>query len=300
VEAQRRQVQRARVWQRTAGKRAARQVETELAIQEREDRQRRYRDDDDVFLIRGHDEAEAVTTDLGRHVAALDALLAAALSAPPDVSFAALRRPSDAGPWAWLRLPGGWLPDWVPGVRAARARARVRAFAEEQAVDVLEAGYRARDRDAVEAYAGVVLGARSWPDGFDPSWRLRYRPGSRQLDVEYELPGPHGTAVPGAESRRRYADVVAQIVLCVLVDLYRALGPDVVDVIRLNARVSADGERADRPHLVSLAVTRERWTSSGLAGDPQGTLRALHALVSPDPYGLVPVRPVAVFQARVS
>src|SRR6266542_1641428 len=304
---QRRQAQLVRIWQRTAAKRAARQVETELAIQEREDQQRRYADAGErieAYRSRRHTEAREASAELAKRTAALDSLLETALSTPLDVGFPALKRRSAPG------------RRWLPGQRSARERARAQA----EAIGRLEAGYRARSREAVEEYAGIVLAARSWPEGLQPSWRLRYRPGSRQLDAEYELPGPQLVPVaracrylperdelvwdpaPETEVRHRYAGVVAQVVLCVLADLYRALEPTVVDVIRLNGRVSVVDERSsrrDRPHLVSLAVTRQRWTSLRLgSADPYAHLHALDALVSPNPYALVPVRPWAVFEPR--
>jgi hypothetical protein len=274
----RRTAQRMRVWLRTAAKRAARQVETELAIQQRNDRQRR----------------NEIRTAAANRSAELDSLLATALFRPLDVGFESLKRPA---------VPAGWLASRVPFGRAARERARAEALAHNEAVDRLAAGYRERTREAVEEYAAIVLAARSWPAGFDPSWRLRYRRGARQLDAEYDLPGPQVVpAGPADDRRRRYADVVAQVVLCVLVDLYRALEPEVVDVIRFNGRVRAGAAgalAAYRPHLVSLAVTRERWASVRLTtADPLACLRSVDALVSPDPYALVPVRPGAVFEAR--
>jgi restriction system protein len=136
------------------------------------------------------------------------------------------------------------LPDWLPGQRAARERARAAAYTEYRqavadyraaefdrvrrlsvaklehqrreaaaaaaagahnaAVDRLQAGYRERRPAAVEEFAGIVLSTRSWPDGIVPRWQLRYRPDFCQIDGECVLPGPE--AVPRV---RRYRYVAA-------------------------------------------------------------------------------------------
>jgi restriction system protein len=133
------------------------------------------------------------------------------------------------------------LPDWVPGQRAARERARVAAYtayrqaladhraaefdrvrrlsvarlehqrreataregidAHNAAVDRLQAGYRERKPAAVEEFARIVLSTRSWPDGVVLHWRLRYRPDYGQIDGECVLPEP---GVVPAVRRYRY------------------------------------------------------------------------------------------------
>ncbi len=276
AELQRRQTQRLRIWQRTAAKRAARQVETELAIEEREKRQRA-------------DAAPSSDQD--------DSLLAAAVSRPLKIGLPALRRrymvaPVDVGdldvPLEPPR-PEQFRPArWVPRPRAARERRETAAEAAYQAAvaayeaaefdrvrqlstakrdhqqsqaavaERLWADYQAGDRAAVETFAQVVLTSRPLPPGFGSSWPVQYEPEPHQLAVEYELPGRVG-----------YADV-AQIVLRALFDLFHVLDEGVVEVISFN------GLAIDGPSLVSATVTRERWAEAPLLGnDAQAVLRAL-------------------------
>jgi restriction system protein len=159
-----------RVWQRTTAKRAARQVETEEAILEREARLRaarveppryaRKRETYAEYVRRRTAEAHDATLAAANHAAALDGIWAAAKASPLHVSFGSLRRRATAAPFDANGLdvplpapraedfqPGdGHLPAWVPGQRTARERARAAAYAEyRQAV----ADHRAAEFDRV-------------------------------------------------------------------------------------------------------------------------------------------------------
>ena len=256
------------IWQRTAAKRAARQLETEEAILHREARLRASRTEQppygrepesyEAYVRRRNAEARAATLGAAHRAAALDGVWTTALASPLHVSFGSLRRRAAATPFDanGLDVPlpepraedyqpdAANLPEWVPGQRAARERARVAAYAayrqalaehraaefdrvrrlsvarlEHQrreaaaregvdahnaAVDRLQAGYRERKPAAVEEFARIVLSTRSWPDGVVLHWRLRYRPDYGQIDGECVLPEPG--VVP---SVRRYRYVAA-------------------------------------------------------------------------------------------
>jgi hypothetical protein len=267
-----RQAQRLRVWRSTAAKRAARQVETELAIEERQERQRSY----------------------AAHVA--DELLIAAVAAPLKVGRLALRRrymqaPVDVGdlerPLEPPRRSRTGRLHWSRAVRERRAaeaesayRAAIEAYeqaefdrvrqlstakrdhqrSQAEAADRLWAGYQAGERDAVATYAVVVLSSRA-PDRAGTPWQVQYAPAERLLTVEYELP---------TDARR--ADVVAQFALRALFDLFHTLDAALVEVISFNGLAVAG------PSLVSVTVTRDRWAAqSVLDHDAQTVLRKLSA-----------------------
>ncbi|GAA0913052.1 hypothetical protein [Virgisporangium aurantiacum] len=183
------------------------------------------------------------------------------------------------------------------------------ANAHNATVDRLRAGYREHDPGAVEEFARIVLSARSWPDGVMLRWRLTYRPDYCQIDAECDLPGPEivpgvrryryvaaadairRQLVPEEELRRRYDAAVEQIALVALFDLFHALAPDVVDVVRLDGRLSAPPPEPEPP-LVSVAAARSEWDALPLRAEPPADLlRRLDARVSPSPYDAVPVIP---------
>jgi hypothetical protein len=145
------------------------------------------------------------------------------------------------------------------------------------------------------------------------SCRRHYRPESRQLDSECVLPDPDVVPavrryryvpavddirrqfLPEVELRERYADCVAQIAVSALFDLFTCLDPDVVDVVRLDARARvAPYFDVAGPHVLSVVATRQAWTALRPGEqDPLAVLAALGARVSPDPYAGVPVPPHA-------
>jgi len=238
-----------RIWRRTAAKRAARQVETELAIEERQERQRAYA------------------------AAAADELLIAAMAAPLKIDRSALRRrymqaPVDVGDLGRPLVPPrrerfGRRP-WPPWSRAARERFeaeaesayraavaeyeeaefdRVRRLStakrdhqrrQAEAADRLWAEYQAGDPDAVAMYATVVLSSRPWPHSVAVSWHVRYEPGARRLTIEHEFPADAGNS-----------DAVAHVALRVLFDLFHTLDAGLVEVVSFDGRT----------------VTRERWAA---------------------------------------
>jgi restriction system protein len=146
---------------------------------------------------------------------------------------------------------------------------------------------------------------------------LAYVPESRQLVVEYELPGLDviptvkeyryvktrdditSTARPAKEVRDRYIGVVTQVTLRTVHELFEADRMPLVDTIVFNGMVDtvdpATGQ-AQRPCLVTLRATRDEFTALNLAKvDPAACLQHLNALVSKRPEALAPVRPVLEF-----
>lgn len=170
LELLRQQQQQWRVWQRTAAKRAARQIETEQAILAREARLRAARPEPppygrqpetyEEYVRRRTAQARAATLYAADRATALDGVWQAALASPSHVSFGSLRRRATAAPFVanGLDVPvpaprpedyqpdGAHLPAWVPGQRGARERARAAAYAQyRQAV----ADHRATEFDRV-------------------------------------------------------------------------------------------------------------------------------------------------------
>ncbi|GIJ46424.1 hypothetical protein Val02_33100 [Virgisporangium aliadipatigenens] len=192
-----------------------------------------------------------------------------------------------------------------------------RARAQHAEVDALARRYREGDPVAVEEYSRFVLARRSWPPQFAPLWRVRYRPELCQLDVEGELPPPellprfrsyryvpardtfHRQPVPPREINERYRRLIAQTTLCALVDLFSTSAAEVVDVIQLNGRVTAEAPGTGlpvRPCLVSVAVARNEYDALEPAGaDPLALLARVDGRLSERPLLLKPVQPWADF-----
>jgi len=201
--------------------------------------------------------------------------------------------------------------------RRHREKLAAKVTAHNAAIDRFAAIFAAADPKAVVEYFGLVLGNSVYPNEFPQRYRLSYSPEPRQLVVEYHLPTvdviptvreyqyiPAGdkvaaTARSTAEIAERYTDLVTQITLRTVHELFEADRSALLATVVLNGIVDtidpATGRRA-RPCLVSVRVDREPFLRINLAKvDPAACLRRLNASISPRPEFLEPVRPVLDF-----
>jgi restriction system protein len=198
-------------------------------------------------------------------------------------------------------------------VRAAEAK----VAAHNAQIDRFAAAVAAAEPTAVVEYFGMVLGNSVYPDDFPQHYRLAYLPASRQLVVEYHLPPVDVVPAvreyryvrvrdevltvprPAEETRRWYADLIAQVSLRTVHELYEADRGRLIETVVFNGIVDTVDRRTGRPVrpcLVSLRTTRDRFTALDLGRvDPLACLRHLHAALSPQPDELAAVRPVVAF-----
>ncbi|WP_432944561.1 restriction endonuclease [Kribbella sp. CA-253562] len=203
---------------------------------------------------------------------------------------------------------------------AQRAHAMQVADAERRAteanakVDALEQAYKAKKPEAVNDYVEMVLESRPLPDGFPTDVEVAYQAEVRRMFVVMELPGvdaiPAQTeyryvrakdeivpkARPVREINQRYSNLVAQLVLRTMRDVFDVVGKDLIGDVAISAHVSTRNRatgQPERPCLVSLITTREDFSELVLTDlDPSECLRHLNALVSKHPWDLEAVRPV--------
>jgi restriction system protein len=198
-----------------------------------------------------------------------------------------------------------------------RQRVDAEVAAQNAEVDKFAAAFTAAEPAAVVEYFGMVLANSVYPDYFPHMYRLAYIPESRQLVVEYELPGLDviptvkeyryiktrnevtSTARPAKEFRDRYLAIVTQVTLRTVHELFEADRSPLVDTIAFNGMVDAVDPGTGqvlRPCLVTLRTTRDEFTTLNLAKfDPAACLQHLNASVSKRPEALAPVRPVLEF-----
>jgi restriction system protein len=198
-------------------------------------------------------------------------------------------------------------------VRALESKVQQR----DHEVQEWESAYRASDPDAIVAYNTMVLERSEYPDGFPQHARLAYLPESKQLVIEYELPGP--LVVPSvteytfgksrdviqerprkpAEIKELYQEIVAAVALRTVSEVLEADQGEHIDVVVFNGFVEAVDPatgREIRPHLVSVRTTKEEFLQLDLRRvDRRACLRNLGAQVSPRPAELQPIKPVVEF-----
>jgi restriction system protein len=206
----------------------------------------------------------------------------------------------------------------------ARRRLHRQTVAEERRrhetrVDQFAAAVEAGEQDAIEDFFTQVLDTSPYPEGFSQLARVIYLPHARDLVIEFELPPQQIIPVdhddryvqsrdeidpiarPTKEIKARYGQLIAQVALRTIHEVFRADDVLVVDTVTFVGLVStvdkATGQPI-RPSSLSVSVDRERFSELVLAEvDPVTCLRHLNALVSPHPYDLEPVTPIVDFEA---
>jgi restriction system protein len=173
------------------------------------------------------------------------------------------------------------------------------------------------DPEAVSAYTTMVLERSSYPDDFPHEFEIAYVPASRQVVVEYELPGyaviPAVSAYRYIKSRdaieeksRRngesvdlYRDVVAAVSLRTIHEIFESDVRDHIDTVCLNGYVSTVDRATGRdinPHLISVRATKGTFLQLDLARvDKKICLKNLGAHVSANPEEAVAVKPIVEF-----
>ncbi|MFI9365747.1 restriction endonuclease [Kitasatospora sp. NPDC053057] len=173
---------------------------------------------------------------------------------------------------------------------------------------------RAGEPEAVQEYftAGLYASA-AWPEGFPHRLVAAWEVSSRQLVVNWELPGPDvvpaagrvryvkaddreaEVARPATERKALYREVLAQSALRVAAELFRADRDGMLDSVVLNGFVlgidPATGREAER-FLSTLTATRAEF--SGLALDrvaPVECFQGLGGKLSARPERLDEVKP---------
>lgn len=184
-------------------------------------------------------------------------------------------------------------------------------------VEALEAAYRAGDPEHIQLYASMVLERSCYPDGFPTEYRLAYTPESRQLTVEYELPGPDVIPTVAscryvksrdeidvkhrkpAELKAIYRDLVAKVALRTIHELVESDQGRHIDVIAFNGHVHRIDPATGidtHPCLISVRTTKAEFEAIKLDRvEPTECVKSLGAQVSPHPDACQPVKPIVEF-----
>ncbi len=212
----------------------------------------------------------------------------------------------------------------VAQARAAWARraadAKRKAEAQNAQVEQLAIGFREHDRFAVSEYVQLVLDRSPYPKGFPAERHAGYVPESGLLAVEWFLPTydiipreknfrhvktrktVEPAARPPADAERLYNNVIAQIAVRTVREVFTVTPEDMVSTIVFNGHVDtvdpATGRRI-RPPLISMRATREKFDELVLTEprfDPVASIkRHFFAAISLHPEELKPVEPVMPF-----
>lgn len=200
---------------------------------------------------------------------------------------------------------------------AAKEEALGQIRAHNATVDEFERSYLAGDPASIVAYCNMVLERSEYPDGFPQQFRTAFAADSRELVVDYQLPG--ADLIPAelefrynktkdilesklrkkTEIKQRYQDLVAAIALRTLHEVFEADRPRHIALITFSGYVEGVDPATGRdvsPYLISVRATRERFEEIDLHRvDTRACLRNLGASVSASADELVPVKPIIHF-----
>lgn len=199
-------------------------------------------------------------------------------------------------------------------ILAAAEKAHSDAVAE---VEAFKASLASGDPTSVVEYFDLVLKASTYPDTFPQNFRLAFVPESKQLVVEYELPGLD--CIPKtkeyryvkakneitssernvSQTRSLYASVVAQLTLRTVHEIFEADRTGLIESVVFNGivrTVHPGSGQPIQPCLITLRATRSTFLQLDLSKvDASACLKHLSASVSRNPAELEPVRPVLEF-----
>jgi restriction system protein len=184
-------------------------------------------------------------------------------------------------------------------------------------VEAFRTAFEAAEPSAVVQYFALVLERSHYPDGFPQGFRLAYIPESRQLVIQYELPGfnvipavaeykyvKSGDRVtqkarPQRERQASYKRVVAAVTVRTLHEVFEADRSQLAETVVFNGHVDTINDatgKQEYPCLVTLMTTRDSFMDRDFGRvDPLACLLDLSASVSKNPAELAPVRPVLEF-----
>jgi restriction system protein len=204
------------------------------------------------------------------------------------------------------RLQDDWTR-YQAGIHEREARAAV----ENERLDGFIAALMSGHPAAVEEYLSIVFGNSVYPGDLVSVTDYAFDGATHELRIELRLPRPDelpreksyryvkakdeivATDQTQKEQRDRYALLVMNCALRTLHEVWESDRVGHVSTISLTAFVEhvdpATGRDVRTP-LLAVAVSRERFTTIDLArAEPPETLRHLNAVMSKDPWRLVPI-----------
>jgi restriction system protein len=192
-------------------------------------------------------------------------------------------------------------------------------FIEEQqlknaALDRQRDKYLNSDPGAVVEYCDMVLARSSYPSYFPQEYDLDYNPDNRILVVEYSLPAPESIPtvkevkyvqsrnelveqhLPPAQSAKLYDDLLYQIVLRTVHELFEADVVNAIDGIVYNGWVTSidrgTGQEV-KACVLSLQTRRQEFTSINLRqAEPKACFKSLKGVGSSKLHSLAAVPPI--------
>lgn len=181
-------------------------------------------------------------------------------------------------------------------------------------VDAKRTAYQSSDPDAITEYCDLVLSSSRYPDYLPQEFDLDYHITVKTIIVDYRLPAPDDLPrlkavkyvasrdefeeqyISEAQSSKLYDDVLYQIVLRTVHELFEADTITAIDAIVFNGIVTATDRTTGKPTtacVLSIRVNRAEFLEINLAQvDPKACFKSLKGVGSSKLHGLSPVPPI--------
>jgi len=186
--------------------------------------------------------------------------------------------------------------------------------AKNAIVDGKRIAYEAGRQEAIVEYMDLVLSISRYPDYFPQEFDIEYDPATKTAIVDYQLPAPENLPtlkavkyvatrdefeemfISEAQAARQYDDVLYQVILCAVHDLFAADAIGALDAVVINGIVTAIDRTTGKPVtacILSLRAGRAAFASINLAQvDPKACFKSLKGVGSSKLSGLSPVPPI--------
>lgn len=181
-------------------------------------------------------------------------------------------------------------------------------------VDAKRTTYESKDPDAITEYCDLVLSSSRHPDYFPQEFDLDYDATAKTIIVDYKLPAPDDLPrlkavkyvasrdefeeqyISEAQSSKLYDDVLYQVVLRTVHELFEADTITAIEAIVLNGIVTATDRTTGKPTtacVLSLRANRAEFLEINLAQvDPKACFKSLKGVGSSKLHGLSSVPPI--------
>lgn len=186
--------------------------------------------------------------------------------------------------------------------------------AEHAQIDTKRMKYEAFEPEAIVEYCDLALSSSKYPEFFPQEFDLDYDPASKTLILDYQLPAPDAlprlksvkyvasrddfeeSSITEAQASKLYDDVLYQVSLRTLHELFEADVIDALEAVNFNGIVTAVNRstgKAVTSCVLSIRASKAEFTQINLDQvDPKACFKSMKGVGSSKLHGLAPVAPI--------
>ena len=185
---------------------------------------------------------------------------------------------------------------------------------DNNALEETRRQYQAKDPKAIEEYCDLVLNNSQYPNYFPKNWNLEFQSENGIVIVEYMLPSPEALPsivgygyikskdeitekhMPKSEYKQLYDDVIYQICLRTIHELFEADVVNALEAVAFNgivANVNPATGKEEMKVIMSIMTKKDEFMMLNLAQvNPKATFKHLKGISAPTLIDLTPIPPI--------